>query len=127
MLLFCFFFYFVSYSLFLIFTLCSFCVPMKHGFLNLLSRYKLLLLEHFLFHFNVFIFYTIINFDSHYHPYYYYYYYYYYHDCCYYFYFCHCNYYFFISNIFNFYLSSFYDSFLYLCVYRIVLSFKHMT
>ena len=50
---------FISCSLALIFTLPDFCVPVKHGFLNvfsLLSRHELLLLEHFLFYFNVFIF-----------------------------------------------------------------------
>ena len=42
--------------MFLTFTLCEFCIPIKHGFVNtfsLLSRYELLLLEHY---FNVFKF-----------------------------------------------------------------------
>ena len=55
----CLFYQFVSYTLFLIFALCHFCVPVEHGFLNffaLLSKYKLLSPEHFLFYFNVFPF-----------------------------------------------------------------------
>ena len=61
---FCFIIYFsfinfVSCSLAMIFTLRDFCVPVKHGFLNvfsLSSRHELLLREHFLFYFNVFVF-----------------------------------------------------------------------
>ena len=47
------FFYFVFCTLFLIFTLCDFCVSERF---SLLSRHGLILLEHFLFHFSVVIF-----------------------------------------------------------------------
>ena len=70
---------------------------------SFLSRYELLLLEHFLFSFNVFIF--LYDFYSHSH-----------HYCYYCFCHCHCHYYFFIFNAFNFYFSSFYHSILSLYV-----------
>ena len=69
-------------------------------------------------------FYMITNFDSHYHHHYYDYFHYYfrYYDFCY----CYCYHYFFVFNAFNFYHSRFYDSVLYLCIYRAFLNCKHM-
>ena len=130
-LLFCFFSNFVDctllYFVFDIYIICFLCSNktwLSERF-SLLSRHELLLLEHFLFHFNVFIFlydfipililiiiiiiivfiisFVIINFViviaitfS-------------------------------FSMLFNFYYSSFYHSVIYLCIYRIFLIFKHMT
>ena len=100
---------FFSYSLFLTFTLCDFCVPTKHGFLNIFS----LQADMNCFYLNTcysvltfLYFYTITNFDSLF------YYYDYFHCYCCYYYFCHCHchYYFFIFNALSFYYCRFYHS-----------------
>ena len=94
----CFFFNFISYNLSLIFTLHDFCVPIKHGFLRVLTfsaDMNCFYLSTFYSILTFLYFYTITNFDSHYHLYFYDCFHYY---CCYY-YLSHCHYYFFISML----------------------------
>ena len=90
-------FHFVSCTLFLIFTLSDFCIPIKHGFLNVfpfevdMNCFYLNTLYSVL---PILYFQKIINFDSHCLHYYYDYFHYY---CCYH-YFGHCQCYYFIFN-----------------------------
>ena len=81
---------------------------------SLLSRYELLLLEHILCCFNIFIFLYYYQFYSHPHHYCYDYF------CYYCFYHCHYHYYFFIFNAFNFYFASFYHSILSLYISNVL-------
>ena len=60
-------FYFVSFTFFLIFAYLRSNKTWVSEHFSLLSRNELLLLEHFLFYFNAFIFSCFTNFDSHYH------------------------------------------------------------
>ena len=96
--------FFVSYTLFLISTLCVFLCSNKTWLSessSLLSWQGLLLPEHFLFCLTFLYLYRITNFDSHYRHYYDDYFHYYY--CYYYFFYCDCHYYLFTLNAFNFY------------------------
>ena len=87
--------YFVSYALFLTFTLCDFSVSIKHGFQNV-SPFSLLF-EHFLFCITFLYFYMINNSYSHYHHYHYDYF------CCYCFSHCHWHHFLFFFQFLSFY------------------------